>query len=90
MITHEQETKRFVIKLPGGEEAELQYHLQGQMMDMYHTYVPESARGQGLAEKLAAAAFEYAQSQNLKVVPSCPYISRAFLARHPEWKKLAA
>lgn len=76
---------RFYIVTPGGE-AELLYKIEGSLMPIYHTFVPESERGKGLAEALAVAAFEFAKGKGLKVKPDCQYIVH-FLGKHPELRK---
>ena len=86
-IQHDQGNSRFVAALEG-YEACLMYRLSGQEFDLYHTYVPEVFRGGGIAEKLCKAAFEYAKAQRLTVIPSCSYISGAYLKRHPEYGSL--
>ena len=80
---HDPAGQRFVARL-GEDEAELRYRRQGRALDCYHTEVPPAFRGQGIAERLCDAAFDYAAAQGLSIMPSCPYISGAYLARHPE------
>ncbi|MFC6322887.1 GNAT family N-acetyltransferase [Companilactobacillus baiquanensis] len=43
-----------------------------------HTFVSEDHRGQGLAKKLLNAALEYAEQNNLKIVPVCSYAKAEF------------
>lgn len=86
-VIHDQPGSRFCVKL-SGYEACLMYNRQGNQLDLYHTYVPEVFRGRGIAEKLCKAAFEYAKTNRLTVVPSCSYISDAYLKRHPEYEPL--
>lgn len=86
-VKHDSAGQRFVV-VQDGEEALLQYRLTGRTIDFYHTFVPESLRGRGLAEKLCYAAFEYAKAQGFKVIPSCSYVSGAYLKRHPEYVSL--
>ncbi|KAJ1271022.1 hypothetical protein BS78_06G096800 [Paspalum vaginatum] len=74
-------------------EAFLQYHHLiggggGAVMDMVHTYVPRSKRGQGLAALLCDAAFAHARSRGMRVVPTCSYISDTYLPRNPALKEL--
>jgi GNAT superfamily N-acetyltransferase len=45
------------------------------VMDMVHTYVPRSKRGQGLAARLCDAAFAHARGRGMRVLPTCSYIS---------------
>jgi len=86
-VLHDPAGSRFFIRLEG-YEACLMYRLSGKELDLYHTYVPEVFRGRGMAEKLCKAAFEHAQANGLTVLPSCAYISGAYLKRHPEYEPL--
>ena len=82
-VEHDQEQQRFVIHF-GSEDAELQYDRPGpKLMDLQHTFVPESARGHGAAEAMARAAFDFAREHKLRVVPSCPFI-RHWLDTQPD------
>lgn len=66
---------------------ELKYHREGNLLDMYHTFVPDSLRGKGIAGKIAAAALDYVQKNNFTVKPSCPYVKK-FMDLHPEFQNL--
>jgi len=82
-VEHQERENRFIVRF-GDDEAELAYSRPGpRLIDLEHTYVPQSARGQGVAEALATAAFEYAREQGDKVIPSCPFV-RGWLRAHPE------
>lgn len=86
-VVHDQPASRFCVKLRG-DEARLMYRQTGRQLELYHTYVPEVFRGKGIAEKLCKAAFEYAKANDLTVIPSCSYVSGAYLKRHPEYEPL--
>lgn len=86
-VAHDEAGQRFLVRL-GEHEALLRYRRAGRTLDFYHTYVPEAFRGRGVAEQLCRAGFEYAKAQGLAVIPSCPYISGAYLKRHPEYVEL--
>ena len=86
-VEHDSAGRRFCVKLQG-YEACLMYRLIGTEVDFYHTYVPEVFRGRGIAERLVQAGFEYAKANRLTVIPSCAYISGAYLKRHPEYEPL--
>jgi len=86
-IQHDTVGRRFCVKLEG-YEACLMYRLSGKELDLYHTYVPEVFRGRGIAEKLCKAAFEWTKTSGFTVIPSCSYISGAYLKRHPEYEAL--
>ena len=87
VVLHDQAGRRFCVKLQG-YEACLMYRLADKQIDLYHTYVPEIFRGRGIAEKLCKAAFEYAKANTLTVIPSCSYVSDAYLKRHPEYESI--
>ena len=86
-VIHDESDHRFRVTLQG-YEATLMYRRSGQEIDLYHTYVPEVFRGRGVAERLCKAAFEYAKAGGLTVIPSCSYISGAYLKRHTEYNSL--
>ena len=86
-VEHDEAAQRFVIRFPE-EDATLEYNRPGpKLIDLVHTFVPESARGHGAAEALARAAFDYARTNKLRVVPSCPFI-RSWLSGHAELLEL--
>lgn len=56
----------------------------GGVIDIVSVQVPPDRRGGGVAAALARAAFAHAAEHGLKVRPTCPYVSGAFLKRNPE------
>lgn len=65
----------------------LSYELVDGVIDLQHTVVDPSQRGQGLGGRLAEAALQHARAEGLQVRPSCPFIPR-YLAEHPEHQDL--
>jgi len=86
LVEHNQAAQRFEAKLDG-ELAVVEYQRQENTLYFTHTEVPNQFRGQGVAEKLAHSALEYARAHQLTVVPLCSFIA-AYLRRHPEYKTL--
>ena len=75
---------RFYAVMDDGAEALLEYSLgPGGVMTMSHTFCPPSARGKGMAGKLADAAFEWARKNPgvTAVAPSCSYIRDSYLPK---------
>ncbi|XP_020589857.1 acetyltransferase At1g77540-like [Phalaenopsis equestris] len=75
----------------GGEELSSEVEEEKRekvVMDMLHTYVPRNKRGMGVAKHLCVAAFSYAQTHSMLVIPTCSYISDTFLPRNPSWRAL--
>ncbi len=74
---------RFEVVVDGELGGILSYVVDGSTIDLQHTLVMPSHRGQGLAGLLAVRAFEDARAQGLKVIPSCPFV-KGWLPDHPE------
>lgn len=53
-------------------------------VDLNHTFVDDSLRGQGVAGKLMEAAAAHLRSQGKKAVLSCSYAVKWF-EKHPEY-----
>jgi predicted GNAT family acetyltransferase len=73
---------RFLVRIDGAE-AELVYRLRGDRFFLIHTEVPESLGGRGIAGQLVRAALRRAESDDLTIVPWCPY-ARRWLKEHPD------
>ena len=86
-IRHEPDARRFVADV-GGKAAYVRYRqLDGQTLELDHTYVPRESRGGGIATQLTVRALEYARAHGYRVVPSCPFAA-AYIDRHPEYREL--
>ncbi len=90
-VTHQEDRGRFVVELGDGEEAYLDYRERDDgTLDYAHTFVPESHRGEGLAERIVVEALEHARDRGLLIVPSCPYVRHVVEEEHPEFLELVA
>jgi predicted GNAT family acetyltransferase len=88
-LEHEENNQRFVVRLPDGE-AELGYAAQGaDVLNLHHTFVPDSARGQGVGDVLVSGALDYARQHGKRIIPTCPYVA-AWMQKHPEQNDLVA
>ena len=71
-----------------GETAWLEFDRDDQgWMTLWHTEVPPSLRGRGIAATLASTALEYARDEKLKVDVICPLVA-GYIAKHPEFNDL--
>ncbi len=76
--------------VPGSPRpAELTWVARGEARIADHTYVPNEARGQGIAHKLVEAMVEDARAQGFTIEPQCSYVYALF-KRHPEWEDVRA
>ncbi|MHC2990616.1 hypothetical protein OB13_03100 [Pontibacter sp. HJ8] len=86
-ITHNKEDQQFTANL-GDDEAELAYATPSpDVLDFTHTYVPESARGKGIASKLIEKGLCYAEDNGLLVIASCPVVKK-YIDNNPDYQKL--
>ncbi len=80
--------QRFFAEIDG-YLAKLEYALDGDIMTITHTHVPEALGGRGIAGQLTKAAFDHARSAGWKIMPACSYAA-AWAKRHPETQGLLA
>lgn len=86
-VSHDQAHSRFVVSLDG-HTAELQYErLPDGVLDLVHTGVPKPLEGRRIGDALAVAAFDYARSNGLRVVLTCPFLRR-WIVSHPEQRDI--
>lgn len=70
-----------------GLESHLQYVQNKNVLNLNHTYVPNTLRGKGIAAKLVEAVLAYVKENNLKIIPSCSYVAE-YVRRHKEHESL--
>lgn len=63
------------------EKGVLEFRVNGNQADIYHTYVDDDLRGHGIASKLVLMAFEYFEKNNYEVKCSCSY-ARNWAIKH--------
>ena len=56
-------------------------------VNIIHTFVDPSLRGQGIADQMMKEVFKYLQKNNIKVKCSCSY-AISWLEKHPEYHDL--
>ena len=86
-VTNNPEKNRFEIS-HGSQLSKLEYRMKDdEFIDLVHTEVPEDLTGQGIGSSLVTAALEYAWDNDLKAIPSCPFVA-SYVNRHPEWQDI--
>ncbi|HHU22965.1 MAG TPA: N-acetyltransferase [Clostridiales bacterium] len=61
--------------------------MSDKVVDICHTFVDESLRGQGIADKLVRAVIAEIQPKEYKIRTSCPY-AKTWFSSHPEYADL--
>jgi predicted GNAT family acetyltransferase len=70
---------------PDVGQAELTFSkLGGKTIVANHTEVPVRHRGQGIGRTLVKRLVQDARTNDVKIIPSCPFV-RAMFEQHPEW-----
>lgn len=88
-VKHNLDANRFEIALPDGQFAVADYRREDNKLFFTHTRVPEEFGGQGIAGKLAKAAYQYVQNEGLRAVPVCSYMV-VYAEKHPEFSDIIA
>ena len=83
---HEPAGNRFSVS-GEGVTAVVEYTIDGDVMTILHTLVPEALGGRGVAGALVRAALDFARSEGLRVRPTCSYAD-AWMRRHPDYDSL--
>lgn len=66
---------RFTLDLGNDKVARIDYKpISKDLIEMYHTEVPEELRGRGIGKTLAEGALECASRSNLKLKVTCEYL----------------
>jgi predicted GNAT family acetyltransferase len=73
----------------GKKIAKIDYARSNGRLNLLHTEVPKEYQGQGIGSDLAKAALEYARTEKLEVIPTCPFIS-SYIRRHPQYLDIVA
>jgi uncharacterized protein len=91
-IKHSQGDQRgsFYYEVDGKKLAEMVYMMAGEKkMIIDHTEVNESLKGQGIGKKLQAELVDYVRTNEIKVIPRCPF-AKANFQKTKEWQDVLA
>lgn len=75
----------FYIEVDGEKLAEMDYTLSPERMTINHTEVDEKLKGQNIGNQLVHHAAEYARTNNLKIIPLCPFANAVFRKKKEEY-----
>ncbi|MEP7165625.1 MAG: GNAT family N-acetyltransferase [Ferruginibacter sp.] len=89
LIQHKENGENGSFFVAEGEKqlAEMTYSLSGKdTMIIHHTEVDEALKGKNIGNQLLNRAVEFARTNNLKIIPLCPFASAVFKKRYEEFK----
>jgi predicted GNAT family acetyltransferase len=87
VVTDNPESERYELRADDEVVGVLEYRGGGARRALTHTEIFEGHEGQGLAQHLIGAVLDDLRSQELHVVPICPFVKR-FLQQRPEYQDL--
>jgi predicted GNAT family acetyltransferase len=78
---------RYVARVAGFDDVgEMTFsRLSNKLIIVDHTGVPDSLRGQGAGQALAAHVVAEARAKGFRIVPLCPFLRAQYERHHPEW-----
>ncbi len=88
-VTHQPEDNLFIIHI-GNDMAYQEYIQTKTDLVISHTEVPRELEGKGLGSLLAKNALQYAEANNLKLMPLCPFMAAYVRKHYEEYKHLLA
>lgn len=86
IIRHNDNKHQFEITI-NGNTAYVEYKLADGLIDFTHTLVPKELEGKGIGARLVQHTLEYARTNKLKVIPTCPFVN-IYIKRHKEYQDL--
>lgn len=59
--------------------------LDNEIMNIYHTEVPEPIEGKGVGSAIMKEALDFARRNNYQVLPTCAF-AQSYLMKHPDYR----
>lgn len=88
-VTHQPDDNLFLIRI--GDNMAYQEYIQTKTdLVITHTEVPKELEGKGLGGLLAKNALQYAEENNLKLMPLCPFMAAYVRKNYETYKHLLA
>ncbi|NLS11766.1 N-acetyltransferase [Vibrio sp. SM6] len=87
MLVHDKENKEYQVPLEGEFVALVKYSLDGDVMTIHSTRVPEELRGKGYGNVMMEAVLPDIEAHGYRIIPACSYVAH-YLNRHAQWKHL--
>ncbi len=77
---------QFFVEIDNEKLAEMDYTLSPGILTINHTEVDEKLKGKNVGLQLVDYAAEYARTNNLKIIPLCPFAKKVFDKKRDEYK----
>jgi predicted GNAT family acetyltransferase len=88
-VTENRNRHRFELKTDDKLSIVNYEQVDDETLALTHTEVDPSLEGQGVGSHLVLGVLEFAERNNFKVVPLCPFVS-VYIKRHPDWNRVVS
>lgn len=85
-LIDEEESRQFVLVVDG-HRARMEYDRSGDRIFLTNLHVPPALDEEQLSAALTEKSLVWAEENNMKVVPYCPYV-KTYLRRNTAWQRL--
>jgi predicted GNAT family acetyltransferase len=86
-LIRNEEDGRFEMVVNGHFSFILYEMMKDNIINLYHTEVDPALAGKGISNVLVQRTLEYCRQNDLRVLPTCPFIT-GYILRHPEWQSI--
>lgn len=83
IILFDNKTGELQLYIGNDKAGKMNFSISDNKLTVYHTEVDDKYEGRGFGKMLLKQLVDYAQKNNLKIIPVCPYVYAQF-KRHPE------
>jgi predicted GNAT family acetyltransferase len=89
MLINNPGTSEYQVALEGQHVAVAKYSLQGNVMTIYSTRVPDELQGKGYGKVMMEAILPDIEQHGYTIIPTCSYVAH-YLKRNAQWQHLLA
>jgi predicted GNAT family acetyltransferase len=86
-IVHDETRQRFSTGRDGDASYMVYRRIDDTTVDFVSTYTPRALRGRGIAARVVKRALEWADSEGLRVIPTCWFVAE-YVERNPVWRRV--
>ena len=87
-VTDNPAASRFEMRVDG-QLCLIDYHRNGNVLNLTHAEVPTAMNGRGLGAQLVQGALDIIRQRNEQIIPTCSFVA-AYVRRHGEYQGLVA
>lgn len=86
-VVFDEQQQQIRVHLEGGDWARMDYYLEGRVMTITSTRIPESMRGKGYGNVMMECILPLLEARQWQLIPRCSYVAH-YLQRHSRWQHL--